>query len=48
MTSKYSLDDTEMDKAYQELGGHDTDSQTLSKDEQKLIKAVDKALDSVE
>lgn len=45
---KYSLDDTEIDKAYRELGGHDADSQTLSENEQELIKAVDKALDAVE
>ncbi len=46
--SEPALDDTNMDKVYQELGGHDTDSQSLSKEERELIKAVDKALDSAE
>lgn len=46
--SEPALDDTNMDKAYQELGGHDTDSQVISKSEKELLDEVDKALDSVE
>ena len=42
-----SLDDSEMDKIYHELGGHGSNSQKLSKDEQELIDMVDKALDSI-
>ena len=46
--SEPALDDTNMDKVYHELGGHDTDSQTLTKSEEELLKEVDEALDSVE
>ena len=42
------LDDTDMDKMYHELGGHETNSRTLTKSEQELMKEIDKALDSVE
>lgn len=46
--SEPALDDTNMDKVYHELGGHETNSQTLSKTEKELLDEVDKALDSVE
>lgn len=42
------LDDTDMDKTYQQLGGHDTDSQKLNKTEEELIEKIDEALNSVE
>ena len=45
-TAKPIIDDTSMDKVYRKLGGHNTNSQTLTKTEKELIKAVDNALDS--
>ena len=38
------LDDTEMDRIYRELGGHDTDTQKLTKQEKELLKTLDKNL----
>ena len=46
--SKPIIDDTNMDKMYHELGGHETNSHTLTKSEEELMKSVDEALDSVE
>ena len=46
--SKPIIDDTNMDKMYHKLGGHETNSQTLTKSEEELMKSVDEALDSVE
>lgn len=41
------LDDSKMDKMYRELGGHDTNSQTLTKAEKELLKKIDEELDKL-
>ena len=38
------LDDTEMDRIYHELGGHNTDTQKLTKQEKELLRTLDNNL----